>query len=166
MTTQLSSRMSQFNASASVALAAKVIELKSQGREIISLNIGEPDFPTPENIKAAGIRAISENFTKYTTNLGLPELRDAIVKKLSTENGINYSADCIAITVGAKQALMNALYALLDEGDEVIIPIPCYVSYPDMVLLAGGIPVLIPILRDSALCSGVCIHFSLRAVST
>ena len=145
MSSTLSPKMNVFKASASLAVSEKVATLRAEGKEIISLNIGEPDFPTPEHIKEAGIRAIQENYTKYVVGSGLPELRSAIAKKLNEENGIPCTAEEIAVSVGAKQALMSALTAICGEGDEVIIPTPCYVSYPDMVKLAGGTPVFVPL---------------------
>ena len=141
MSTKLSSRMDRFGASATVTLSARIAEIRAAGRSIISMNVGEPDQFTPENIKEAGIQAIKDNDTKYKVNMGIPELREAIAHKLKKDNNIDYSISEIAISVGAKQALMSSILAIVDEGDEVIIPVPCYLSYPDMVRFAGGIPV-------------------------
>ena len=141
MAATLSARMNIVKGSASAAVTARVAELRRQGEDVIGLNIGEPDFPTPQYIKDAAVKAIEENFTKYTPSVGILELREAIAEKLKNENGIDYSANEIAISVGAKQALFSALMAVAGEGDEVIIPTPCYVSYPDMVRFTGATPV-------------------------
>ncbi len=151
MSTALSSRMDNVRISPTTALFAKVDEMRRNGEEIISLNVGEPDFPTPENIKTAGISAIEENFTKYTSGNGIAPLREAIIEKLKKDNGINYEMNEVAVMTGAKQALSAALMAVVGDGDEVIIPVPCYVSYPDMVRLAGGEPVLVQRKEDFAL---------------
>ncbi|WP_029323325.1 pyridoxal phosphate-dependent aminotransferase [Butyrivibrio sp. AE3004] len=151
MSTSLSARMSTLRVSPTTALFARVEELRRQGEDIVSLNVGEPDFPTPENIKEAGIKAINENFTKYTSGNGIMPLREAIIEKLRSDNGVNYEANEVAVMVGAKQALFAALCAIAGEGDEVIVPIPCYVSYPDMITLAGGKPVLVKRKDDFSL---------------
>ena len=143
MSTNLSKRMSSLRVSPTTALFAKVEEMKRKGEDIVSLNVGEPDFPTPEHIKEAGIKAIRDDFTKYTTGNGIAPLREAIIEKLRRDNGVTYGMDEVAVMVGAKQALFAALCAVAGEGDEVIIPTPCYVSYPDMVSLAGGTPVMV-----------------------
>lgn len=151
MSTELSSRMKNVSVSPTTALFAKVDELKRQGVDIISLNVGEPDFPTPENIKEAGIKAIKENFTKYTTGNGIAPLREAVAKKVKDDNNVSYEINEIAIMTGAKQALSCALMAIVGDGDEVIIPVPCYVSYPDMVKLSGGTPILVERNEDFSL---------------
>ncbi len=151
MSTNLSSRMKNVSVSPTTALFAKVDEMKRQGVDIISLNVGEPDFPTPENIKEAGIKAINEDFTKYTTGNGIAPLREAVAKKVMADNGVYYELNEIAIMTGAKQALSCALMAIVGDGDEVIIPVPCYVSYPDMVKLAGGTPILVERNADFSL---------------
>lgn len=151
MSTNLSNRMSELRVSPTTALFSKVEEMRRRGEDIISLNVGEPDFPTPENVKEAGIRAIEENHTKYTSGSGIAPLREAIIEKLRRDNGVTYGMDEVAVMVGAKQALFAALCAIAGEGDEVIIPVPCYVSYPDMVRLAGGTPVLVPRNDDFSL---------------
>ncbi len=151
MSTNLSSRMSSVKMSPTTALFAKVDELRRKGEDIVSLNVGEPDFPTPENIKEAGIKAINENFTKYTTGNGIAPLREAIIEKMKKDNGVTYEMNEVAVMVGAKQALFCALCAVAGEGDEVIIPYPCYVSYPDIVALAGAKPVLVKRKDDFSL---------------
>jgi len=151
MSTELSAKMKKVSISPTSAFFARVEEMKRNGMDIISLNVGEPDFPTPSNIKAAGIKAIEENFTKYTEGSGIAPLRKAISKKLKVDNGLTYEMDEIAVMTGAKQALSAALMAIVSDGDEVIIPTPCYVSYPDMVSLAGGVSVLVERADDFSL---------------
>ncbi len=129
--------------SPTLKLTSKIKKLKEQGLNIIELNIGEPDLPTPENIKNAGKNALDNNFTKYTVNQGITSLREEISKKLQTENSIFYSPDEIVVSTGAKQSVYNAIMAVINPGDEVIIPAPYYVSYPEIVKLAGGIPVFV-----------------------
>lgn len=145
---KLSSRMNQIKGSPTSALIARVAELKQQGEDIISLNIGEPDFGTPDNIKIAGIKAIIDNFTKYTPGSGILELRQAIAEKLKKDNGIEYTTNEISTAVGAKQAIFSSLMVLCGEGDEVLLPIPCWVSYTEMVCLAGARPVFVPVKND------------------
>jgi aspartate aminotransferase len=130
--------------SPTIALTGKVAEMKAAGVKVIALGAGEPDFPTPDNIKEAAIRAIRANDTRYTTVDGTAALKEAIRAKFKRENGLDYAASEISVGSGGKQVLYNALMASLDPGDEVIIPAPYWVSYPDMVLLAGGTPVFIP----------------------
>lgn len=141
MAITLAERMNILQGSASAAVMARVTEMKRQGADIIGLNVGEPDFATPDHIKAAAEKAIEDNYTKYTPAAGIMELREAIADKLKNENNIEYSAGEIAVSSGAKQALFSALMAIVSPGDEVIIPTPCYVSYPEMVRFAGGTPV-------------------------
>ncbi|MFN7168537.1 MAG: pyridoxal phosphate-dependent aminotransferase [Pannonibacter sp.] len=129
--------------SATIAVTNKARELKAAGRDVIGLGAGEPDFDTPENIKAAAIKAITEGKTKYTAVDGIPELKDAIVAKFKRENGLTYTAAQVTVGTGGKQVLYNALMATVNPGDEVIIPTPYWVSYPDMVELAGGTPVIV-----------------------
>jgi aspartate aminotransferase len=129
--------------SATIAVTNKARELKAAGRDVIGLGAGEPDFDTPENIKAAAIKAIEEGKTKYTAVDGIPELKAAIVEKFKRENGLTYETGQITVGTGGKQVLYNALIATINPGDEVIIPTPYWVSYPDMVLLAGGEPVIV-----------------------
>ena len=141
----LASRMNHFSLSPTAAMLAKVAELRRQGKDIISLNVGEPDFGTPEYIKAAAKTAIDEDFTRYTTESGFLELRQAIAKKLKEENGIDCALTEITTTVGAKQALFAAMMVIAQPGDEVLLPIPCWVSYTEMVKLAGAVPVFVPV---------------------
>ncbi|MEP4031809.1 pyridoxal phosphate-dependent aminotransferase [Roseibium polysiphoniae] len=129
--------------SATIAVTNKARELKAAGRDVIGLGAGEPDFDTPENIKAAAIAAINEGKTKYTAVDGIPELKDAIIAKFKRENGLSYERTEISVGTGGKQVIYNALVATINPGDEVIIPTPYWVSYPDMVLLAGGEPVIV-----------------------
>ncbi len=140
----LSATLDRVKPSPTVALTALVGELKAAGRDIISLGAGEPDFPTPENIREAGKRAIDAGKTRYTAVDGIPELKAAIISKFARENNLAYDASEIAVGSGGKQVLYNALMATLNPGDEVLIPAPYWVSYPDMVLLAGGEPVIMP----------------------
>ncbi len=116
-------------------------QLKAAGRDIISLSAGEPDFDTPENVKAAAVRAMAEGKTKYTDVDGIPELKAAIVRKFARENGLDYKPSQISVGTGGKQVIYNALLATLNPGDEVVIPAPCWVSYADIVMLAGAKPV-------------------------
>ena len=129
--------------SPTIAMTTLAQELKAQGRDIISLSAGEPDFDTPEHIKRAAAAAIAAGKTKYTAPDGMPELKQAICKKFSRENALEYHPSQISVGTGGKQTLFNALMATLNAGDEVIIPAPYWVSYPDMVLLAGGTPVIV-----------------------
>ena len=135
-------RMSRIKASPSIAISAKAMEMARAGRDVIALSAGEPDFDTPDNVKIAAMRAIIEGRTKYAPITGIPELREAICRKLERENGLGYASDQILVCSGGKQVIYNALIATLDPGDEVVVPAPFWVSYPDMVLLAGGTPVV------------------------
>lgn len=157
----VSSRLSKVKPSPTLAVTAKATELKKQGIDIISLGAGEPDFDTPENIKQAAIKGIQDGATKYTPASGTAELKDAICKKFQRENNLSYQPNQIIVGTGAKQVLYNLFMATLDEGDEVIIPAPFWVSYPDMVLLAGGKPVTI----SSSLESGFKLDISELAAS-
>ena len=139
-----SATLSRVKPSATMATDQKARELKAQGRDIISLGAGEPDFDTPENIKEAAIRAIREGKTKYTTVDGIPELKEAIAAKFARENGLTYKPSQVNVSPGGKPVIFNAMMATLNPGDEVIVPAPYWVSYPDMVLLAGGTPVFAP----------------------
>ena len=135
--------------SATLAATDKARELARQGKNIISLSVGEPDFDTPENVKEAGIRAIQGGKTKYTNTDGIPELKEAIAAKFQRENGLTYKPGQINVSPGGKAVLYNAFVASLSAGDEVIIPAPYWVSYPDMVLLAGGEPVRVVTTMES-----------------
>ena len=141
--------MRSLEGSATGAVLSRVARLREEGRDIISLNVGEPDFPTPSNIKAAGIRAIETDHTKYTPGAGLPELREAIAEKLRKENGISCGPENIVVTVGAKQALFAAVMAIAGPGDEVLIPVSYYVSYGEIVRMAGAVPVFVDTVPDT-----------------
>ncbi len=138
METRTSQLLGRLSESATIAMSRKARELKAAGRDIISLSLGEPDFDTPEPVKAAGIQAIEDNFTHYPPVPGYPEVRQAICDKLKRDNGLDYAADQIVISTGAKHSLMNVVLSLVDAGDEVILPAPYWVSYADMTNLAGG----------------------------
>ncbi|MBX6321175.1 MAG: pyridoxal phosphate-dependent aminotransferase [Rhodospirillaceae bacterium] len=140
----LAQRLSRIKPSPTIAVTQKARELKAAGRDVIGLGAGEPDFDTPDNIKAAAMEAIRRGETKYTNVDGTNELKRAIAAKFKRENGLDYGIDQITVGTGGKQVLYNALMATLDPGDEVIIPAPYWVSYPDMVLLAEGVPVFVP----------------------
>ena len=135
--------LSRVKPSATIAVTQKARDLKAQGREIISLSVGEPDFDTPDNIKQAAIRAIEKGETKYPPVLGIMPLREAIAAKFSRENGLDYKAAQTIVGTGGKQILYNAFLCTMNKGDEVIIPAPYWVSYPDMVLINGGEPVFV-----------------------
>ncbi|MEQ9446447.1 MAG: pyridoxal phosphate-dependent aminotransferase [Rhodospirillaceae bacterium] len=139
----IADRMSAIKPSPTMAVTAKAGELKAQGVDVIGLGAGEPDFDTPDHIKAAGKAAIDAGKTKYTPTNGIPELRKAVVDKFKRENGLDYDIGQVHIGVGGKQVLFNAILATINAGDEVVIPAPYWVSYPDMVLIAGGTPVFI-----------------------
>jgi len=139
----LSCRVRRIKPSPTLAVTARAAALKAQGRDVVGLGAGEPDFDTPDHIKEAAIRAIRDGFTKYTAVAGTPSLRKAIAAKFKRENGLDYAPDEILVSVGGKQSFYNLAMALLDAGDEVIIPAPYWVSYPDMVLLADGKPVIV-----------------------
>ena len=138
----LSKNLLRIKQSPTMEITARAQELKANGLDIISLSVGEPDFDTPRNIKDAGIDAINKGKTKYTAVDGMPELKQAICNKFLRDNNLTYSKDQIIVSTGGKQVLFNALLATLNPGDEVIIPAPFWVSYPDMVKLAGGTPVI------------------------
>ncbi len=139
----IAKRLQTVKPSPTLAVAAKAKELTMQGINIISLAAGEPDFDTPDNIKLAAIEAIKNGATKYTMVSGTPELRKAVCEKFKRENGLDYKIDEIIVSAGGKQVIYNLFMATIDEGDEVIIPAPYWVSYPDIVLLAGGVPVFV-----------------------
>ncbi len=141
---KISRRANAIQPSPTLAITAKARAMAAQGIDVVSLGAGEPDMDTPAHVKRAGIEAIEAGFTKYTATAGIPELRRAIVSKMERENGLRYEESEVMASVGAKHALYNAIQALVDEGDEVLIPAPYWVSYPDMVLLAGGKPVIVP----------------------
>lgn len=143
MSRKLSTRVQSVKPSPTLAVTQKANELRAAGKDIIGLGAGEPDFGTPEHIKAAAIKAIHDGFTRYTAVDGTPELKRAVIAKFKRENGLDYGMNQILVSCGGKQSFFNMAQALLDPGDEVIIPAPYWVSYPDMVILAGGIPVFV-----------------------
>ena len=139
----VSNNLKRIKPSPTIAVTQKAKELKASGKDIIGLGAGEPDFDTPENIKQAAIKAIKDGDTKYTAVDGTPALKNAIIKKFKRENNLDYQIDQITVGTGGKQVIYNAMMATLNEGDEVIIPAPYWVSYPDIVLLAGGLPIIL-----------------------
>lgn len=139
----LSKKAQQIQPSITLAITAKAKKMKSEGIDVIGFGAGEPDFNTPENIQNAAIEAIKQGFTKYTAASGITELKEAIANKFYKDNGLKYNASQIIISTGAKQCLANAFSATLNPGDEVIIPIPYWVSYPELVKLADGVPVFV-----------------------
>ncbi|CAM4050937.1 pyridoxal phosphate-dependent aminotransferase [Deinococcus frigens] len=140
----LSARALSLKPSSTVAVTSRALELQKAGVDVISMSVGEPDFDTPEHVNAAAIQAIKAGKTKYTGVSGIPELREAISAKFRRENGLDYAPDAVTVTSGGKQALFNAFFALLNPGDEVLIPAPYWVSYPEMVALTGAFPVAVP----------------------
>ena len=142
MTVSLSRRVQRVKPSPTLAVTARAARLKAEGKDVIGLGAGEPDFDTPPHIAQAGIEAIKSGFTRYTNVEGINELKDAIIAKFERDNGIRYERPQILVSSGAKQTLYNLCMAVLDPGDEAIIPAPYWVSYPDMVLLADGLPVM------------------------
>ncbi len=145
---KLARRVRGLKPSPTLSLTAKAKALKASGRDVVDLCAGEPDFETPDNVKRAGIKAIEEGFTRYTPVGGIDELKDAIIEKLKRDNGLEYSREEIIVSCGAKHVLYNIAQALFEEGDEVIIPAPYWVSYPEIVALAGAEPVILPTLED------------------
>ncbi len=141
--TQLSERLNRLAPSATLAMSQKSGEMKAQGIDVINMSVGEPDFNTPDHIKEAAKKAIDENYSRYSPVPGYIELRKAIVNKLKSENGLEYSVNEVLVSNGAKQSVCNTLMALVNDGEEVIIPAPYWVSYPQMVKLAGGTPVIV-----------------------
>ena len=144
MINNISYRVNSIKPSPTIAITSKARELKAEGKDIIGLGAGEPDFDTPDHIKKAAIKAINDGKTKYTAVDGIPELKAAIVNKFDKDNNINYEMDEITVGAGGKQVIFNAFQATINKGDEVLIPAPYWVSYPDMVMLAEGRPVIIP----------------------
>ena len=140
---QLSDRLNRLAPSATLAMSQKSNEMKAQGVDVINMSVGEPDFNTPENIKEAAKKAIDDNFSRYSPVPGYPDLRKAIVAKLKNENGLDYTANEVIVGTGGKQGICNVILALVNPGDEVIIPAPYWVSYPQMAKLAGGVPVIV-----------------------
>lgn len=138
MTFRFAARVSQVKPSATIAMAARAAELKASGKDIISLSMGEPDFDTPAPIRQAAAAAIEAGETRYTAVDGTPALKQAVIAKMARDHGLDYTAEEILVSSGAKQSIYNLLQALIGDGDEVLIPSPYWVSYPDMVRLAGG----------------------------
>jgi aspartate aminotransferase len=150
MSIKLSQRVQRIKPSPTLAVTARAASLRAAGQDIIGLGAGEPDFDTPEHIKQAARDAINAGKTKYTAVDGTVELKNAIIEKFKRDNGLNYQADQVLVSCGGKQSFFNLAQALLDDGDEVIIPAPYWVSYPDMSLLAGGVPVIVHAGQDQA----------------
>ena len=142
--------LSRVKPSATIAVTQKARDLKAKGREVISLSVGEPDFDTPDNVKRAAIEAIKRGETKYPPVLGIPPLREAIAAKFKRENGLDYKPSDTIVGTGGKQILYNAFLVTMNEGDEVIIPAPYWVSYPEMVAINHGTPVIVPTTIDKA----------------
>jgi aspartate aminotransferase len=142
---QLSKRVQAIKPSPTLAVTARAAKLKAEGKDIIALGVGEPDFDTPQHIKDAAIGAINKGFTKYTAVGGTPSLKQAIIAKLKRDNGLDYTAKQILVSCGGKQSFFNLALAYLNPGDEVIIPAPYWVSYPDIVIIAEGKPVIVPV---------------------
>lgn len=143
MTIKVSARVAQVKPSATIAMSMKAAELRAQGHDIISLSMGEPDFDTPEHIRAAAIKAINDGQTRYTAVDGTPRLKQAVIDKLKRDNHLDYEPTQILVSNGAKQSIYNLLQATINEGDEILIPAPYWVSYPDMCRLADGEPVIL-----------------------
>ncbi len=150
MTIALSQRVQRIKPSPTLAVTARAAALRAEGRDVIGLGAGEPDFDTPEHIKQAAIEAIRAGMTKYTPVDGIPALKQAVIDKFRRDNGLEYRPDQILVSCGGKQSFYNLAQALLDEGDEVVIPAPYWVSYPDMVLLADAKPVIVAAGQDQA----------------
>ncbi len=148
MSITLSKRVNRIQPSPTLAVTARAAAMRAAGKDVIGLGAGEPDFDTPDHIKQAAIEAIHAGMTKYTPVDGIPALKQAVVDKFHRDNGLEYQADQVLVSCGGKQSFYNLAQALLDDGDEVIIPAPYWVSYPDMALLAGGQPVIVEAAQD------------------
>lgn len=149
MALELSKKGMSIEPSVTLAISAKASAMKKAGENVISFSVGEPDFNTPENIQKAGIEAITTGITKYTPASGTPEIKEAICKKFKNENGLEYKPSQIIVSNGGKHSLYNALMAILNPGDEVIFSIPYWVSYPELVMIAGGVPVKVPTKEEN-----------------
>ena len=149
MTEYITDRIRNIQESATLKMSRLSRELKEQGQDIVNLSLGEPDFDTPDHIKLAAIKAIEENYTHYPPVAGYPELRQAIVDKFKNENGLTYKTSQVMVSTGAKQSLMNIIFCMLQEGDEIIVPSPYWVSYPEMIKLSGATVKFIPTNIDS-----------------
>src|SRR5881409_1753314 len=141
---QLAQRATTLTPSLTLAIDAKAKKLKADGEDVIGFGAGEPDFDTPQHIKEAAIKALNEGFTKYTPSSGIPELREAIAQKFKRDNAVSYKASQIIVSCGGKHSCYNVILATCEQGDEVIIPSPYWLSYPEMVKLAGAQPVILP----------------------
>ncbi len=149
MSIQLSDRVKSVKPSPTLAITARAAEMRAAGKDIIGLGAGEPDFDTPDHIKAAAVKALDDGFTKYTAVDGIPSLKKAIIEKFKKDNNFDYQLNQILVSCGGKQSFYNLSQALLNPGDEVIIPAPYWVSYPDMVLLADGKPVIVQTTQEA-----------------
>ncbi len=150
MAIKISSKLAQVKPSPTMAITALAADLRAQGRDVIGLGAGEPDFDTPEHIKDAAIEAINNGKTKYTAVDGITELKNAIIEKFKSDNALDYKPSEILVSCGGKQSFYNLAQAILDDGDEVLIPAPYWVSYPDIALLAGGVPVVVETTQDQS----------------
>ena len=139
---KLAKRVSQLSSSPTMAVMEEAARLRAEGKEIIDFSVGEPDFNTPDNIKLKGHEAIDKNFTRYTAAAGIKDLREAVVQKYSRQYGVNYTLSEVAISCGAKHTLFNLAFVLLDEGDEVLLPVPYWVTFPEQLKMVGAVPVL------------------------
>ena len=140
---KLARRVANIQPSPTLAITSKAKAMKAQGIDVVGFGAGEPDFDTPDHIKAVAKKALDDGYTKYTPVPGTPELKDAVIAKLKRDNGLEYKRENIIVSLGAKHSIYNVAQAFIEEGDEVIIPAPFWVSYPDIVLLAGGAPVIV-----------------------
>jgi aspartate aminotransferase len=155
MSIKLSNRVKAVKPSPTLAITARAAQMRAAGKDIIGLGAGEPDFDTPDHIKAAAVKALADGFTKYTAVDGIPSLKKAIIAKFKNDNGLDYQLNQILVSCGGKQSSYNLTQAMINPGDEVIIPAPFWVSYPDMVLLADGVPVIIETTQEQ--------HFKISA---
>lgn len=144
----ISKRVKEIPPSPTLAITAKAAQMRKEGLDVIGFGAGEPDFDTPENVKEAAIESIRAGFTKYTPEAGIPELREAICRKFKRDNGLDYEPAEVSVACGGKHSLFNIIFALCNEGDEVVIPIPYWVSYPEQVRLSGGEPVFVETLQE------------------
>ncbi|WP_039906294.1 pyridoxal phosphate-dependent aminotransferase, partial [Acetobacter tropicalis] len=142
-------RLNRISPSQTIVISTKARALKAEGRDIISLSAGEPDFRTPDNIARAAMKAIEDGKTRYTDVAGTPELRKAVAERFRMDSGLDYTPEEVIVSTGGKQVIYNAMMASLNPGDEAIIPAPCWVSYPDIVTLAEGVPVIVPCKREN-----------------
>ncbi|MBT5541201.1 MAG: aminotransferase class I/II-fold pyridoxal phosphate-dependent enzyme, partial [Gammaproteobacteria bacterium] len=147
--TRLTKRIESIKPSATITISAKAMELRAKGVDIISLSQGEPDFDTPNHIKEAAFQAIKDGKTKYTPVDGTPEIKEAIIKKFKRDNNLEYKAENILVSTGAKHTLFNLFQSVLEEGNEAIVISPYWVSYPDMVILAGAKPIVVNTLQKN-----------------